>query len=114
MACIYIIAQLIGSFMGYGMLMILTPASILKISGASICVTKPHLSVTPYQAIAIEFIATMIFVWICCSIWDPRNARYHDSIAIKLGFGVTAIASATVCKIKLYILIEMFIKKKKI
>lgn len=96
MACIYIVAQLMGAFMGYGLLMILTPAHILAASGESVCVTKPHASVTAYQAFGIEFLATATLVWFCCSIWDPRNAKTQDSVPVRFGLAVTGIASATV------------------
>lgn len=98
MAVVYILAQLTGAFMGYGLLMILTPANILAKSGGSLCVTKPHESLETYQAFGIEFVATAALVWFCCGIWDPRNAKTQDSTPIRFGLAVTGLGSAVVSK----------------
>lgn len=96
MACAYVIAQCFGAFMGYGLLVTLTPISILAESGASVCVTKPHPFVPIPQAFFIEFLATATLIWFCCGIWDPRNSKNQDSVALRFGLAVAGIASATV------------------
>lgn len=90
------IAQCLGAFMGYGLLIVLTPINVIESSGPSVCVTKPHPDVTVIQAFSIEFLATVALIWFCCSIWDPRNAKSHDSIPLRFGLAVSGIASATV------------------
>lgn len=96
MACAYVIAQCLGAFMGYGLLIVLTPIHVIESSGTSVCVTKPHPDLTFIQAFFIEFVATGVLIWFCCSIWDPRNAKSHDSVAIRFAFAITGLASATV------------------
>lgn len=94
MACIYFVAQLLGAFMGYGLLLVITPADIFGPLGAEqtgLCVTAPHASLTPYQALAFEYISTTVLIMICAGVWDPRNAKYQDSIPLKFGFAITAI-----------------------
>lgn len=98
MAFVYVIAQCLGAFMGYGLLVTLTPTNIMQASGNSVCVTKPHAFVTMPQAFLIEFIATATLIWFCCSIWDPRNAKSQDSIPLRFGLAVAGLASATVSK----------------
>lgn len=79
--------------MGYGLLIVLTPQEILT---GPVCVTKPHVLLSAYQAFGVEFIGTTALIWICCGIWDPRNAKSQDSVPIRFGLAVTGIASVTV------------------
>lgn len=95
MAIVYVIAQFIGAFMGYGLLTVLIPAIALESSGPSFCVTKPRNEVTIPQAFCIEFIATGTLVWFCCGVWDPRNAKNQDSIAIRFALAFACLVSAT-------------------
>lgn len=99
MAGLYIIAQFLGAFMGYGLLQIVTPQQIMRmqIMKESFCVTKPNPMLNSFQAFGVEFIGTAALIWICCGVWDPRNAKSHDSVPIRFGLAVTGIASATVC-----------------
>lgn len=94
MACVYFVAQLLGAFMGYGLLMMMTPTDVLRplgFTGPGLCVTVPHPDITPVQAVAMEYIATTILILICAGIWDPRNAQNQDSFPLKFGFAMTAI-----------------------
>lgn len=94
MACVYFVAQMLGAFMGYGLLMVVTPADVLKplgFEGPGLCVTAPHPDISPFQAVAMEYIATTILILICGGVWDPRNAQHQDSIPLKFGFAITAI-----------------------
>ncbi|XP_031636945.1 aquaporin AQPcic-like [Contarinia nasturtii] len=90
MACAYVVAQCVGAFIGYGLLVTFTPAS--KIS-SDFCITKP--SVEPHQAFFIEFIATATLIWFCCGVWDPRNEKVQDSVPLRFGLAVAGLASAT-------------------
>lgn len=82
--------------MGFGTLLVLTPAGIIEQSGPSFGVTVPHADVSAWNACCIEFVATSILIWFCCAIWDPRNARVQDSVPIRFGLAVTGLASVTV------------------
>lgn len=96
LACIYIVAQLLGAFMGYGLLITLTPSHIIRpvnATGPGLCSTVPHPDVTPFQAVAVEYIATSVLILMCCAIWDPRNAKYQEGVPLKFGLAIAAIAS---------------------
>lgn len=82
-----------GAFMGYGLLIILTPKEIMT---ESLCLTKPNPLLNSFQAFGVEFIGTVALIWFCCSVWDPRNAKSYDSVPIRFGLAVTGIASVTV------------------
>lgn len=98
MALAYAAAQCIGAFMGYGVLKMLTPAPVfgnaLEGGKAGFCVTVPNPLISTMQAVGIEFVATMVLILVCCGVWDPRNAKHHDSVALKFGFTVGALAVA--------------------
>ncbi|XP_058053743.1 aquaporin-like isoform X1 [Anopheles bellator] len=97
MALAYAVAQCIGGFMGYGVLKILTPAAVFDVAkenGAGFCVTQPNGLISHLQATGIEFVATMVLILVCCGVWDPRNAKHHDSVALKFGFTIGALAVA--------------------
>lgn len=92
MACVYFVAQMLGAFMGYGLLMIMTPADLIFPSeGPGLCVTMPHSNLTAFQALAFEYIATTVLIMICGGVWDPRNAKHQDSIPLRFGFAIMAI-----------------------
>lgn len=100
MACLYFIAQMLGAFMGYGLLMLVTPQKIFspdEYSGPGLCVTMPHADLTLTQAFAMEYLSTTILILLCAGVWDPRNAKYQDSIPIKFGFAIVALGCAAVC-----------------
>lgn len=96
MAISYVIAQLLGAFIGYGLLLLLIPPKILELSGPSLGVLKPMELMAIPQALCIEFIATGILIWFCCSIWDPRNAKNQDSVALRFAFAIAGLVAATV------------------
>lgn len=85
-----------GAFLGYGLLVILTPPTILELSGPSFGVLKPMDLITIPQALCIEFIATGILIWFCCGVWDPRNAQNQDSVPLRFAFALAGLVSATV------------------
>lgn len=98
MTALYVIAQLLGGFMGFGLLKVLTPESQFGSQAGLIghCMTWPHPEVRVWQALGIEFMATMVLVLVCCGVWDPRNAGTHDSVGLRFGFVITALALAAV------------------
>lgn len=96
MAIVYCIAQLLGAFMGYGLLIVVTPADIFRPFGIDVpelCMTLPYKDVTPIQAVAMEYLSTSVLILICGGVWDPRNEKYQDSIPLKFGFAIMAIGT---------------------
>jgi len=97
LAGVYVVSQVIGASLGYGVLMAVTPDSILKQhspngSCCAMCVTTVHPEMTTLQGLLTEFLLTSILVLVVCSVFDRRNARNTDSISIKFGLTVAAIA----------------------
>ncbi|XP_055622679.1 uncharacterized protein LOC129766195 [Toxorhynchites rutilus septentrionalis] len=95
MALGYAAVQCIGAFMGFGLLKIVTPAAVFSDAleaGAGFCVTSPNPKISTLQAVGIEFVATSVLALVCCGVWDPRNAKYHDSVALKFGFTIGCLA----------------------
>lgn len=89
MAVFYVIAQIIGSFIGVGLLRVVVPSKLLnETSDAGFCMTMPHSDLSNVQALAIEFIATAVLVLVNLAVWDHRNAKYQDSAPLKFGFVV--------------------------
>lgn len=75
MAFVYFVAQLMGAFMGYGLLILVTPADIFRPFGIDVpelCMTLPFKDLTPVQAVAMEYISTSVLILICGGVWDPR------------------------------------------
>lgn len=77
---------------------VITPQAIsftaANVSEDTFCVTAPHKDLHVIQALLMEGIATAILMLIACAAWDSRNANNCDSVAIKFGLGVTALATA--------------------
>lgn len=90
---------MLGSFMGYGLLIVVTPENIIypeDATGPGLCSTVPRPDLTPVQAVAIEYLSTTVLILICCGVWDPRNAQHQDSIPLKFGLAITAIGCIVV------------------
>lgn len=101
MACLYFVGQLIGAFMGYGLLKVVVPSEAIRKENATdaehgLCVTMYSNGVTALQAVVIEFVATMVLIWLFCSVVDPRNAKNTDTIPIKFGLTITSLACTIV------------------
>lgn len=94
MAVLYVFAQLIGALIGYRLLKALTPESIVEKNCGTygFCATAPHPDVTELQAFCMEFISTGVLITVCCAIWDPRNAKHQDSVALKFGALITFLS----------------------
>lgn len=98
MAIAYVIAQVAGAIMGFGLLMLLTPSELFRPEGtigAGLCSTVPRPELTTAQVFFLEYFATTVLITLCCASWDPRNTKFQDSVAIKFGFAV-AVLSMTV------------------
>lgn len=94
MAALYFVAQVLGSFMGFGILKAVTPSHVFDRAENSvgICTTIPGADVTPLQAVVVEFLITMVLILVCCGVWDPRNAKNTDSIPLRFGLAVACLA----------------------
>lgn len=95
MALVYLVAQLLGAFIGYGLLKLLVPTNVVDV-GHGLCVTLPHSEISVAQAFGIEFVVTSILILVCCGVWDPRNSNFHDSVGIRFGLAVAGLACAAV------------------
>ena len=100
MGAVYFTAQVLGGFMGFGILKAITPAHVFeRAEGATgLCTTVPHPDVTPVQAVAVEFLITMVLIFTCCGVWDPRNAKHHDSVPVRFGLAITCLAMVGVSR----------------
>lgn len=93
MAMFYIIAQIIGSFIGVGLLRVVAPSKLLnETTESGFCMTMPHSDLSDVQALAIEFIATSVLVMANLAVWDHRNEKYQDSVPLRFGFVVFVLS----------------------
>lgn len=97
LAGVYMVSQVIGASLGYGVLLAVTPDSVLKVTSpngtcCAMCVTSVHPRMTPLQGLLAEFLVTSILVLVLCSVFDRRNAHNTDSVSIKFGLTVAAVA----------------------
>lgn len=95
MACFYFVAQMIGSFIGLGLLKVVIPSSLFNqntTTDAGFCMTMPHADLTDVQALIIEFLATTVLVLVNLAVWDHRNEKYQDSTPLKFGFVVFVLS----------------------
>jgi len=74
-AFVYVVAELFGALIGYGILVVITPYNILSSENSGVCVTSPVAGLTPWQALLIETITTGFLILLVCSVWDPRSGN---------------------------------------
>lgn len=95
-ASVYFVAQCLGAIMGYGLLKVVTPQSLLYGSdgpdtATSFCITAIHKDISLMQGFIAEVIATAILMFMNCGIWDIRNERNTDSVGIRVALAVTVL-----------------------
>jgi len=101
----YIIGQFAGALLGFASLKMLVPAEYVATevyndilntttSRIGLCTTAPHPKVSTIQALVLETIITAVLILVCCGIWDKRNDTKQDSIPIRFGLVISAIAIA--------------------
>lgn len=95
-AIIYFCGQMLGGFIGYGLLKVVMPDSIINGPADGLCVTVVNPALTEGQGVMIEFIITAILILVCCGVWDPRNAKFHDSVPIRFGLAIACLAITAV------------------
>ncbi|XP_036332338.1 aquaporin AQPAe.a-like [Rhagoletis pomonella] len=93
MSGVYFAGQLLGAFLGYGLMKALVPANAISLGGAAhgVCVPAPHPDITAMQAFWIEFIASAMLIITTCSAADARNNAFQDSLPIRFGLTVTCL-----------------------
>lgn len=98
MTLAYIVAQVLGAVCGYGLLKVLLPMDLIQVPGNSsaLCTTTVHTKIDNWQATGIEICITAALVWVCCGVWDPRNKKYQDSVALRLGLTVASLSITAV------------------
>ena len=101
-AVAYVIAQLLGAYMGYGLLRFITPMKMFA-GNNGFCVTLPSDDISIGQAFMVEFVITAVLIFVCCGVWDPRNGKLHDSVPLRFGLAVTCLALSGV---RIYYLIS--------
>ncbi|XP_031829607.1 aquaporin-like isoform X2 [Nomia melanderi] len=97
-AVVYLLSQLIGAVLGYGMLKVVTPAGHLTSTGSGesdvFCVTDLHGDLSAIQGLLVEGIATGILMLVACAVWDPKNVKNTDSVPVRFGLAVAVLATA--------------------
>ncbi|KRG04673.1 aquaporin isoform X5 [Drosophila mojavensis] len=96
MAIYYVVAQILGGLIGYGLLIASLPKNMLtnEMTPRGACVTFVVSNLPYWQGFLIEFLITAVLICVCCGIWDQRNAEQKDSIPIRFGLTVGCIAIA--------------------
>lgn len=97
MAVVYFVAQLVGSWIGLGLLKLATPAHVFRPDASlpGVCTTQPQRDLSVGQAFAIEYFATMVLITLICVAWDERNVGLQDSMPLKFGFALASLSIAT-------------------
>ncbi|XP_017760336.1 PREDICTED: aquaporin AQPAe.a-like isoform X2 [Eufriesea mexicana] len=95
---VYILGQMVGSILGFGMLKMVTPSGRLTSKTQDdigmFCVTDLHADLSAIQGLMLEGISTAILMLVACAVWDSRNAKNSDSVPIRFGLTVSALALA--------------------
>lgn len=76
------IAQVLGASIGYGLLILVTPAQFMP---PGTCMTLPIQSMSTAQLFVIEFFITATLTFVVSGVWDPRNRDFGDSIPLRVG-----------------------------
>lgn len=77
-------------------LQVVTPAG--RMTGKSVdeadmfCVTDLHTELSAIQGLLLEGISTAVLMLVACAVWDSRNAKNTDSVPIRFGLTVAALA----------------------
>ncbi|TDG51578.1 hypothetical protein AWZ03_002038 [Drosophila navojoa] len=96
MAIYYVVAQILGGLIGYGLLVASLPKEMMtnELTPRGACVTFVSDKLPFWQGFIIEFLITAVLICVCCGIWDQRNAELKDSIPIRFGLTIACIALA--------------------
>ncbi|XP_016947348.1 aquaporin isoform X1 [Drosophila biarmipes] len=94
MALAYFVAQMVGAFIGYGLLKAVLPENAIYTSDtpSGVCLTLVNSTLTCWQGLAVEFLITCALIAICCGVWDPRNATKQDSVPVRFGLAIACLS----------------------
>lgn len=84
MGVLFMIVEMIGATLGYGLLKMLTPEKYMN-TQPGMCMTVPHSEITIPQAFFLEFLLTFALVLVISGLWDPRNRDFNDSAPLRVG-----------------------------
>lgn len=84
MGILFMIVEIFGAILGYGLLQALSPEEIFNTTPGT-CMTVPHPKITVIQAFFLEFFLTFALVLVVSGVWDPRNRDLGDSIPLRVG-----------------------------
>ncbi|KAH8321637.1 hypothetical protein KR074_010980 [Drosophila pseudoananassae] len=92
-ALAYFVAQALGALIGYGLLVAVLPQNAIKgvDNPAGVCVTVLATGINEVQGVFIEFLITCCLVMVACSVWDPRNSKFQDSVPMRFGLAVSCL-----------------------
>lgn len=98
MALAYFVAQMVGAFIGYGLLKAVLPESAIYSAENpnGVCLTSLNSTLTPWQGLAVEFLITCVLISVCCGVWDPRNATKQDSLPVRFGLAIACLSLTAV------------------
>lgn len=90
-AIAYVIAQIIGAIIGFGILITLSPVLVAE---NGVCMTEVHPRLNTLQAVGIEIALTTALNFLNCAVWDPVNRDKPDSVPIKFGLTIAGLSLA--------------------
>nr|UQZ09755.1 aquaporin [Agriphila aeneociliella] len=88
---IYIIMELAGASIGYGILIGVAPVDM---GGEGICLTLPHPGINEWQALGVEIVLSAALSLVNCSVWDPVNETKLDSVPLKFALTIAGLSFA--------------------
>lgn len=88
MLIVYIVAQLFGSILGYAIFLAMVPDD--GVDDRS-CLCLIHPSCPNWKAFLVEFVLTSVLIYLCLAVWDERNLKWGDSIAVKFAVLITMV-----------------------
>ncbi|KAG5898936.1 hypothetical protein JTB14_004660 [Gonioctena quinquepunctata] len=104
---IFFVGQILGALLGFGLLKAVTPDHLLGNvyvtntttgelikQGVGVCSPMVNPAISPAQGFLVEFLISLILVFICCGVWDARNSDKHDSVSIRFGLTIAVLAMA--------------------
>ncbi|XP_012288235.1 aquaporin-like [Orussus abietinus] len=100
LAGIFVIAQCIGSIIGYGLLKVIVQTRYMRPKPSYtmpvdlICVTQLNDNISVGEGFLVEILATFLLTSVACGIWDKKNSENTDSVPIRFGFSVIALCLA--------------------
>lgn len=95
---IYSVFQCLGAVLGYLILMGITPTKHFVTNPAvpspavPLCCNAPNDMLSASEQFWSEFVFSALLSLLACAVWDRRNLDKHDSVSLRFGLGVFAIA----------------------